>query len=77
MLVNVETRVCSDVGTRVLYGMYTDGVVVSSMSPTPECRISVPFSFKYTPELSLQHAVLSLPQQKLPSLQRETWVYPD
>jgi hypothetical protein len=45
--VDVVTRVCSDVGTKVLYGAYDD--VVSSISPEVG-RIFVPSSFRYIPE---------------------------
>jgi hypothetical protein len=45
--VDVAIRVCSDVGTKVLYGAYDD--VVSSISPDV-ANIFVPSSFRYIPE---------------------------
>ena len=73
VLVGLEKRVCNDVGTGVLCGGYDDDGV-SSIFPESDRRMMVPSSFTYTPEWSLQHVVLPVPQQKLPSAQCETWV---
>jgi hypothetical protein len=49
--VDVRTRICNDVGSGLLYGTSVDDVVASGSGPdSDDCKISVPSSFRYTPE---------------------------